>query len=116
MSDKHAGSWINSQIVLFAESFTVFIILATVNAFAFLVTFVQLALSKPTSRKVLIPIVLVTISAFAILIAIDFYLEIQLTHLTPKQVLTKTEVETPPKKTKGRFKMGYFVIYGKAVI
>lgn len=87
--------------------------MATINAFAFLLTFIQLALSKPTSRKPLIPIVLVTISAFALLIAIDFYLEFQLSHLTPKEVLTKTEKEIPPKKTKGRFKMGYFVIYGE---
>lgn len=88
-----------------------FIVLSILTAIAFFVTFVQLLNSKPTSKKVLIPIVLVTTFAFMILIALDFYLEIQLSHLTPKEALTSSESSS--KKGKSRFKTGYLIIYGE---
>lgn len=82
------------------------------NASGFLITFIQLLVAKPTSKKVLIPIVFFTSTAFMILIAVDFYLEVQLSHLPPKETLT---LEKPSPKGKSRFKMGYLIIYGKLV-
>lgn len=40
----------------------------------------------------------------------DFYLEIQLTHLAPKEMFTKSK-DSNGKKGKARFKMGYLIIY-----
>lgn len=91
---------------------TIFIVLATANTFGFLATFIQLAIAKPTSKKLLIPIVLCTAAAFVLLIAIDFFFEFQLTHVSPKETFTQSK-DSPSKKGKARFKMGYLVIYGE---
>lgn len=91
----------------------VFLGLFVVNTIGLLITFVQLLFAKPKSKKILIPIVLFTITTFAILIATDFYLEIKMTHITPKQNYTQTVSKEDEKKRKSRFKMGYFVIYGR---
>lgn len=92
-----------------------FIIPSAITAIGFLLTFFQLLFSKPSTKKVLVPIIVFTSVAFAILIALDFYLEFQLTHLPPppKEVYTKTEPSHDEKKGKTRFKMGYLVIYGE---
>lgn len=80
------------------------------NAAGFLVAFVQLMIAKPTSKKILLPIVLVTLTAFAILIAVDIHLEFNFSQVTPKESYT---MESPSKKGKSRFKMGYLVIHGE---
>ena len=79
-------------------------------AIGFLVSFIQLLIVTPKSKKVILPIVLLTTTAFCILIALDFYLEIQLTHIPPKETFTK---DSTSKKGKARFKMGYLAIYGE---
>jgi hypothetical protein len=94
----------------FPEMLKFFILLSVLNAFGFLATFVQLSIVKPTSRKVLIPVTLVTIAAFCLLIAVDFYLEVQLAHSPPKETYTKGSTD---KKGKARIKIGYLVIYGE---
>lgn len=97
-----------------AGDLKVFLILSLINMVGFLISFVQLLISKPKSKLVLIPIVLFTVTTFAILIALDFYLEIQLTHMTPKEIYTRSKTD-PGKKSKSRLKMGYLVIYGKEI-
>jgi hypothetical protein len=76
---------------------------------------------KPTSKKVIIPLVIVVSTSFFLLVAIDFFIEVHLLHYTPKQVLAgdqKPKVEDPTsKKKKGKgFKMGYLVIYSSMCI
>lgn len=93
----------------FSDNMKLFLLLSVINGFGFLMTFVQLLIAKPTSKKVLVPIVFFMTSAFLILIAVDFYLEIQMTHLPPKETYT---MDNPSKKGKARFKTGYLVIYG----
>lgn len=92
------------------EDVKTFIILSALVAFGFLVTMTQLVIAKPTSKKALIPIVVVTSAAFVLLIAIDFFLEIRLTHVSPKEALT---AEVSNEKGKSRFKTGYLIIYGE---
>lgn len=94
-----------------------FIALAGVQSFAFFIVTIQLLVAKPTSMKVIIPLVLITTSAFFLLIAIDFYIEYHLLHVTPKLQYTKShDAEDPSdeksKKKKGKgFKLGFFIIY-----
>lgn len=82
------------------------------NALAFLVIFVQLLIVKPTSKIILVPVILNTAATFAILIGIDFFLELQMTKkvVTPKEALTKTEAPEG-EESKIRLKVGYLVIY-----
>lgn len=85
------------------------------SGFGFLITFVQLLIVKPTSKKIIIPIVVVTTIAFAIMVAIDFSLELQLARhvaLNPPKVIDNGK---PKKKGRGNsgFKTGYMIIYGK---
>lgn len=94
----------------------VFLGLSVIIALGFLVSFIQLLIAKPKSKKILIPVVFFTIATFAILIAVDFYLEVQLTHFTPKESYTQNVGEKSKKKGKSRFKTGYLVIYGKYLI
>lgn len=54
--------------------------------------------------------IIFTTTSFVILIAIDFYLEVQLVHSSPKVVYTQ---EKPDKKRKSRFKTGYLFIYSE---
>lgn len=92
-----------------------FIALAGVHSLAFFIVTIQLLLAKPTSMKVLIPLILITTSAFFLLISIDFYIEYHLLHVTPKLQYTKSDdapsdKESKKKKGKG-FKLGFLVIY-----
>jgi hypothetical protein len=102
---------------ILSENLTIFIVLSIINTFGFLAAFIQLSITKPNSKKVLIPIVFCTSAAFLILIAIDFFLEIQLTHISPKESYTQSTAQdgkSPAgKKGKARFKMGYLIIYGE---
>lgn len=106
LSHSSHASIINQE---FSDDLLLFIVLSTVNAFGFLFAFVQLLIVKPSSKKILIPIIIFTTTAFLILIALDFYLEIQLTHVTPRKSLTAEE----KSEGKTRFKMGYLIIYGE---
>jgi p-aminobenzoyl-glutamate transporter AbgT len=88
--------------------------LAGVISIAFLLVTIQLFFAKPTSMKILIPFVLVTILAFIFLLAIDFYIEYHLLHMTPKDSYTRHEKEDGKKseKKKGKgFKLAFLVIY-----
>lgn len=92
-----------------------FIAIAGVHSFGFFIVTIQLLLAKPTTMKVIIPLILVTTSAFFLLIAIDFYIEYHLLHVTPKVQYTKSddalsEGESKKKKGKG-FKLGFLIIY-----
>lgn len=93
----------------------IFIVLAGIQSCAFLFTTLQLLIVKPTSLRVMMPVVIITISAFILLISIDFYIEYHLMHMTPKAQYTKsadrpTEEGGNKKKGKG-FKMGFLIIY-----
>lgn len=86
------------------------------QSLAFLLVTIQLFFAKPTSMKVLIPLILVTLSAFILLVAIDFYIEYHLMHMTPKDSYTKQEKEEEDdekgKKKKGKgFKLAFLIIY-----
>lgn len=103
------------EIFLLADV-KVFIILAAVNAFGFFISFVQLMLMKPTSKKVILPVVLCTITTFMVLIAFDFYLEIRMAHPSDalKAQLTKTEKAAEgEEESKSRAKVGYLIIYSE---
>ena len=106
-----------------------FIILSGFHAFAFALITIQLLVVKPTSTKVIIPLVIVVSTAFFLLVAIDFFIEVHLLHVTPKEQLTKThddhvpttvspeddQSKKPKKKGKG-FKLGYLVIYSSMCV
>lgn len=83
---------------------TVFIVFSTLNATGFLVTFIQLVLTKPKTKKVLLPVIIFTTTGFLVVIATDFYLEILLSH-QPYQPYCM--------KTRTKLKMGFFFIHGK---
>lgn len=87
-----------------------FLILSVINMFGFLFTFVQLLIAKPTSKKIICPLVFFASTAFLILIAIDFYIEIHLSHMPPKEIFTQSK-ENKSTKSKARFKMAYLIIY-----
>lgn len=55
----------------------VFLVLSVISTVGFLASFIQLLFSKPNSKKIIIPVVFFTVTTFAILIGVDFYLEIQ---------------------------------------
>lgn len=96
-----------------------FIIISGIQSIAFLFVTLQLLLAKPSSLKVMIPLILITITAFILLIAIDLYIEFHLMHKTPKirymsdARVTTTTIEPPKdKKKKGKeFKLGFSIIY-----
>jgi len=74
---------------------------------------------KPTSKKVIIPLVLVVSTSFLLLVAIDFFIEVHLLHVTPKELLTKSDEGDDSKKGKKKgkgFKMGYLIIYSSMCI
>lgn len=93
----------------------IFIVLAAIHSIAFFIISIHLALAKPTSLKVMLPIIFVTTTAFLLLIAIDFYIEFHLMHVTPKVLYTN--VGKKPEKEKGGkdkgkgFKLGFMIIY-----
>ena len=93
----------------------VFLVLSFISGIGFLVTFIQLLVVKPTSTKVLIPIVIVTSMAFAVLIAIDFCLELQLARYVAANPPKVLETGKPKKKGRGNsgFKTVYMIIYGE---
>lgn len=96
----------------------IFLVLCGVHAFAYFFISIQLCLvrNKATSRKIIIPLVIAVATSFILLVAIDFFIEVHLLHMTPKQSYTqdksikKPEEESKKKKGKG-FKLGYLIIY-----
>lgn len=90
-----------------------FIIIAGIHAVAFFIVTIQLFIAKPTSLKVIIPIILITASAFFLLIAIDFFIEYHHLHVSPRDKFTKDKLDDDNlKKKKGKgFKMGFLIIY-----
>lgn len=99
----------------FLDDMKIFIAIAGIHSIAFLIVTFQLFLTKPTSLKVMIPIVLVTVTAFMLLIAIDFFIEFHLMHVPPKEQYKSSEKvpknESDGKKKGKGFKMGFFIIY-----
>ncbi|KAL7037015.1 hypothetical protein ACKWTF_009032 [Chironomus riparius] len=103
-----------------------FIILSGFHAFAFGLITIQLVVVKPKTTKVIIPLVIVVSTAFFLLVAIDFFIEVHLLHVTPKEQLTKThddkaempeDDQTKKLKKKGKgFKLGYLVIYSSMCV
>lgn len=104
-----------------------FIILSGFHAFAFALITIQLLVVKPKSTKVLIPLIIAVSTAFFLLVAIDFFIEVHLLHVTPKEQLTKAHDDTSSKgsntdetkkaKKKGKgFKLGYLVIYSSMCV
>lgn len=82
---------------------------------AYVAVFIQLFITKAKSKKVVIPLILVTSVTFLVLIAIDFYLEIQLTHSTFRDNYMQSK-DAPGKKGKAKFKTGYLIIYGEILV
>lgn len=97
------------------EHLNVFYAICIFNALAYVLVFIQLFVTKPKSKKVIIPLILVTSVTFIMLIAIDFYLEIQMTHTTFKDSYMQSSKESP-KKGKAKFKTGYLMIYGELLL
>jgi phosphoglycerol transferase MdoB-like AlkP superfamily enzyme len=96
----------------------IFIVLSGFHAFAFLIISVQLLIAKPTTRKVIIPLIIAVVSAFILLVSIDFFIEFHLLHHTPKETysnMNKNDDEKKKKKGKG-FKMGYLIIYSSMCV
>lgn len=96
-----------------------FIILSGFHAFAFALITIQLLVVKPTSKKVIIPLFIVVSTSFLLLVAIDFFIEVHLLHVTPKEQFTKSNESDDSKKEKKKgkgFKMGYLIIYSSMCI
>lgn len=92
----------------------IFLVLAGVHSIVFLIVTIQLFIAKPTSLKVMLPIIIVTTTAFILLIAIDFYIEFHLMHVPPKIQYTNVDKKSDKKggKDKGKgFKLGFLIIY-----
>ncbi|KAG5680038.1 hypothetical protein PVAND_009569 [Polypedilum vanderplanki] len=98
------------------ENMLIFIVLCGLHAFALFIITIQLFVAKPTTKKVIIPLVILIATSFVLLVAIDFFIEFHLMHLTPKAVLTQTQKKSVEDKSKDKkkgkgFKMGYLIIY-----
>lgn len=96
----------------------VFAVLAVANCIGFLITFIQLLIAKPTSKKVLIPIIVFSATAFALIIALDFYIEVHLSDREshPLEIIckkSKKHGKVCKEKPNSRFKFALFVIYGE---
>lgn len=105
---------IKAHLDSYLGELTLFIVLLVISGIGFLLTFIQLIIVKPTSRKILIPIALITSLAFGVLIAIDFYLEYQLARYMAAHPPKVPDDGKPKKKGRGNsgFKTGYMIIYG----
>lgn len=90
-----------------------FYVLCISFSLAYVAVFIQLFMTKAKSKKVVIPLILVTSVTFLILIAIDFYFEIQVTHSTFRDSYMQSKESPNNKKGKAKFKTGYLIIYGK---
>lgn len=95
------------------DDLRIFYTICVCFALAYVALFVQLFMTKPKSKKVILPLVLVTSITFLVLIAIDFYLEIQVAHSTFRDSYMQSKESPTDKKGKAKFKTGYLIVYGQ---
>lgn len=100
------------------RSMTIFLALIVFNTVGFLMSFIVMLVVKPVSNKIVWPAIFFVTVCFALMIAIDFYIEVHMAYRKDIVPFAQTytmakDISEDEKKGKPRFKTGYLCIYSE---